>query len=114
MTLEEYLCNWLANHSPEVKPRTRSDFEHLIRVYVAPRLGRMRLHALRPADLSALYRELLESGGKAGGRWRPGRWSTCTGPPSPTGAEPSAAAKFRPAPGGRGRLPRHALEAPRR
>lgn len=66
LTLEEYLWNWLANHSLEVKPRTRSGYEHLIRVYVAPRLGRMRLQALRPADLSALYRELLESGGQGG------------------------------------------------
>lgn len=66
LTTEEYLWEWLENHSLEVKPRTRAGYEHLIRVYVAPRIGRTRLQALRPADLSALYRDLLESGGRGG------------------------------------------------
>lgn len=66
LTTEEYLWEWLENHSLEVKPRTRAGYDHLIRVYVAPRIGRTRLQALRPADLSALYRDLLESGGRGG------------------------------------------------
>ena len=50
----------------EGKPRIRAGYAHLITTYVAPRIGRIRLQALRPADLSTLYRELLESGGRGG------------------------------------------------
>ena len=55
-----------AGHALEVKPRTRAGYAHLITTYVTPRIGRMRLQALRPADLSALYRQLLDSGGRGG------------------------------------------------
>ena len=66
LTVGEYLDRWLLAHALEVKPRTRAGYEHLINTYVAPRIGRVRLQALRPADLSTLYRQLLESGGRGG------------------------------------------------
>jgi len=66
MTVAEYLHEWLAVHALEVKPRTRAGYAHLIETYVAPRIGGKRLQALRAADLSTLYRELLEAGGKGG------------------------------------------------
>jgi len=65
-TVEEYLHVWLSAHALEVKPRTRAGYAHLIDIYVVPRIGRRRLQALKPADLSALYRELLGSGGSQG------------------------------------------------
>ncbi|NNM47861.1 site-specific integrase [Knoellia sp. DB2414S] len=65
-TVAEYLNEWLAVHALEVKPRTRAGYAHLIENYVAPRIGGKRLQALRATDLSILYRELLESGGKNG------------------------------------------------
>ena len=66
LTVGEYLDRWLLAHALEVKPRTRAGYAHLINTYVAPRIGRIRLQALRPADLSTLYRQLLESGGRGG------------------------------------------------
>ena len=66
LTVQDYLNQWLLAHSLEVKPRTRAGYAHLIKNYVAPRIGGKRLQSLRPADLSALYRELLESGGRNG------------------------------------------------
>ncbi|WP_427383985.1 tyrosine-type recombinase/integrase [Janibacter sp. G56] len=66
LTVGEYLDRWLLAHALEVKPRTRAGYEHLINTYVAPRIGRVRLQALRPADLSTLYRQLMESGGRGG------------------------------------------------
>ena len=66
LTVQDYLNQWLLAHALEVKPRTRAGYAHLIKTYVAPRIGSKRLQTLRPADLSALYRELLDSGGRKG------------------------------------------------
>ncbi len=66
LTVQAYLDQWLLAHALEVKPRTRAGYAHLITTYVTPRIGRTRLQALRPADLSTLYRELMESGGRGG------------------------------------------------
>ena len=66
VTVGEYLDRWLLAHALEVKPRTRAGYEHLINTYVAPRIGQVRLQALRPADLSTQYRQLMESGGRGG------------------------------------------------
>ena len=66
VTVEDYLAEWLVVHAVEVKPRTRAGYAHLIETYVEPRIGAIRLQALRSADLSRLYRDLLEGGGKDG------------------------------------------------
>lgn len=66
LTVQDYLNQWLLAHALEVKPRTRAGYAHLIKNYVAPRIGGKRLQSLRPADLSTFYRELLESGGRNG------------------------------------------------
>ena len=47
VTVGEYLDRWLLAHALEVKPRTRAGYAHLINTYVAPRIGRIRLQALR-------------------------------------------------------------------
>ena len=72
LTVEDYLVEWLAGHAVEVKPRTRAGYAHLIETYVVPRIGGLRLQAVKSADLSRLYRDLLEGGGK-GGRPMSGR-----------------------------------------
>lgn len=66
VTVENYLSQWLEGHALEVKPRTRAGYAHLIETYVVPRIGSMRLQAVRSADLSRLYRDLLEGGGRGG------------------------------------------------
>ncbi len=66
VTVEGYLAEWLEGHALEVKPRTRAGYAHLIETYVVPRIGAMRLQAVRSADLSRLYRDLLEGGGRGG------------------------------------------------
>ena len=50
-----------------VKPKTMHGYRETAERYVIPRIGAMRLQAVRPATLSRLYRDLLEAGG-AGGR----------------------------------------------
>ena len=66
LTVEDYLVEWLAGHAVEVKPRTRAGYAHLIETYVVPRIGGLRLQAVKSADLSRLYRDLLEGGGRDG------------------------------------------------
>jgi len=46
-----------------VKPKTLAGYRHDIDHYIVPRIGRMRLQALRPAVISKLYRDLAEHGG---------------------------------------------------
>jgi integrase len=49
-----------------VKPKTLAGYRHDIDHYIVPRIGRMRLQALRPAVISKLYRDLAEHGGDDG------------------------------------------------
>ena len=67
VTVEQYLRTWLTGHALEVKPKTLEDYRSLIERYVVPRLGRLRLQAVRPATLSTLYANLLHEGGHDGG-----------------------------------------------
>ncbi len=66
LTVAEYFSEWLDAHAVEIKPKTLAGYRDLVGRYVLPRLGSMRLQAVRPATLTKLYRDLLESGGKAG------------------------------------------------
>ncbi len=66
MTLAEYLREWQVSHSVAVKPKTMHGYRETAERYVIPRIGGMRLQAVRPATLSRLYRDLLEGGGADG------------------------------------------------
>ena len=65
-TVAAYLAEWLEAHATTVKPKTLAGYRHDIEHYVVPRIGRMRLQALRPAVISKLYRDLAEHGGNDG------------------------------------------------
>ena len=66
MTVAEYLREWQVSHSVAVKPKTMHGYRELAERYVIPRIGGMRLQAVRPATLSRMYRDLLEGGGHGG------------------------------------------------
>ena len=66
-TVAYYLAEWLEAHAATVKPKTLAGYRHDIDHYIVPRIGRMRLQALRPAVISKLYRDLAEHGGRDGG-----------------------------------------------
>jgi integrase len=66
ITVGSYLDQWLAAHAVEIKPKTLQDYRHLIERHVKPQIGDLRLQAIRPARITRLYRELAESGGRAG------------------------------------------------
>jgi integrase len=65
-TVAGYLAEWLETHASTVKPKTLAGYRHDIEHYIVPRIGRMRLQALRPAVISKLYRDLAEHGGRDG------------------------------------------------
>jgi integrase len=65
-TVAEYLAEWVEAHAATVKPETLAGYRHDIDHYIVPRLGRLRLQALRPAVLSRFYRDLAERGGRDG------------------------------------------------
>jgi len=66
LTVPEYLRDWLDAHALEIKPRTLAGHRYLLRQYVEPRIGHIRLQAVRPTTLSAIYRELLATAGRGG------------------------------------------------
>jgi integrase len=62
-TVAQYLDKWLsASAKPSVKIRTYEGYESIVRVRVAPRIGRMQLAKLTPLDLQSLYSELADAG----------------------------------------------------
>src|SRR5215813_10980902 len=63
-TVAAYLAEWLEAHATTVKPKTLAGYRHDIEHYILPRIGRMRLQALRPAVISKLYRDLAQHGGR--------------------------------------------------
>jgi integrase len=65
-SVAEYLTEWVEAHAATVKPKTLAGYRHDIDHYIVPRIGRMRLQALRPAVVSKLYRDLAEHGGRDG------------------------------------------------
>ncbi|MFF0343479.1 tyrosine-type recombinase/integrase [Kribbella sp. NPDC004875] len=66
ITVEQYLTGWLDGHALEIKPSTLAGYREWLARYVFPRIGSMRLQAVRSATLTAMYKELSTSGGQGG------------------------------------------------
>ena len=66
VTVGSYLDQWIEAHAVQVKPKTLQDYRHLIDRHVKPRIGGVRLQAVRPAQITKLYRDLLTEGGRNG------------------------------------------------
>ena len=62
-TVAQFLDKWLAaSVKPSVKVRTYEGYESIVRVRVAPRIGKKQLTKLTPLDLQSLYTELADAG----------------------------------------------------
>ena len=66
ITVAEYLDEWLDAHAVEIKPKTLADYRHLIERHVKPNIGGLRLQAVRPGQITKLYRDLITTGGRHG------------------------------------------------
>jgi Phage integrase, N-terminal SAM-like domain len=64
ITVATYLDQWIEAHAVQVKPKTLQDYRHLIDRHVRPRIGDLRLQAVRPATITKLYRDLATTGGR--------------------------------------------------
>ncbi|WP_063780898.1 site-specific integrase [Nonomuraea sp. SBT364] len=64
ITVAEYLAEWIEGHAVEIKPHTLKGYRDMIRLYITPRIGTVRLQALRPSAITKFYRDLLTSGGR--------------------------------------------------
>ena len=58
--VERWECDWAATN---VGPKTLERYKQLLRLYVTPRVGTMRLQKLQAVHLHELYTALLASGG---------------------------------------------------
>ena len=65
-TLEQLARRWIEATGPGMSPTTLRGYEQLLRTAILPRIGYMKLRALRPQTLDQLYGELLQHGGKDG------------------------------------------------
>jgi integrase len=62
VTVGEHLLTWV--EAVDVKATTRSGYRYNIEKHLVPRLGGLPLQDLRPAALSAMYAEIMKSGGR--------------------------------------------------
>jgi integrase len=61
-TVGEYLALWVAGGCGGVRPWTLRGYSSAVRVHLIPRIGAIRLQALRREQIKALYGELRRSG----------------------------------------------------
>ena len=62
-TVEEYLARWLSNSVRDtVRQRTYERYESIVRVHLAPAIGKVKLKALTPDHVRGLYRKKLDGG----------------------------------------------------
>lgn len=63
LTLGEFLARWLVDYARgAVRPKTLDLYAMLIRVHIAPTIGRVRLDRLQPVHLQRLYADKLSAG----------------------------------------------------
>ena len=67
-TVADLAAEWLVAVRPNRKASTFSNYGRLMRAYVVPRIGGIRLDRLSPGDVQRLYSELRASGGRQGAR----------------------------------------------
>ena len=66
LTLKDYVQNtWLTTHAAAVDPRTKTSYEELLRIYILPSLGGVRLRKLGRERVRALLGSLRTSGKSA-------------------------------------------------
>lgn len=61
LTVAEYLDQWVERIRPNVSPTTYQSYSSCLRNHLIPGLGRLRLQALRPLHVRALYDDLVKT-----------------------------------------------------
>ena len=55
LTLGEFLLTWIDNHAKRLKPVTAHKYRQLIRLYLIPELGSLKITDLRPTHIENFY-----------------------------------------------------------
>ncbi|MFI7438666.1 tyrosine-type recombinase/integrase [Nonomuraea indica] len=63
ITVRTYLDEWIEAHAVEIKPKTLADYRYMLDRYVKPRIGDLRLQAVRPSTITKLYFGLVRRRG---------------------------------------------------
>jgi len=66
LTVGEYLTAWIDAHARKIKPTTRNRYRELIKDYLVPRLGSIKLQELKPLHIEQFYNSMAEQVGVAG------------------------------------------------
>jgi integrase len=62
-TLQEYLENWLENvHKPTIRLGTYLNYRKLLKNYLVPGLGKVKIHKLTPQQVQAFYSQKISAG----------------------------------------------------
>lgn len=62
-TVAQFLERWLADVvRPGTRPKTYASYSQIVRLYLAPALGKIQLSKLAPPDIQRLQNQLLEQG----------------------------------------------------
>jgi len=62
MTVGEYIDQWLELHASKVRQRTIYGYRNVMKRYVLPSLGHMRLTQIQPGQIESLYTSQLKTG----------------------------------------------------
>ena len=71
LTVGDYLDSWISAHARKIKPTTLSRYRELIRLYLVPRLGTVKLQDLRPFHIEQFYNSMADLPGKSGRKLSP-------------------------------------------
>lgn len=66
LTVGEYLTAWIDAHARKIKPTTLNRYRELIKDYLVPRLGSIKLQELKPLHIEQFYNSMAERVGVAG------------------------------------------------
>ena len=66
LTVGEYLTAWIDAHARKIKPTTLNRYRELIKDYLVPRLGSIKLQELKPLHVEQFYNSMAEHVGVAG------------------------------------------------
>lgn len=77
LTVGDFLQTWIEIHATRLKPTTAHKYRQLMRLYLLPHFGAIKLTDLRPTHIEKFYGSLLNSPGISGKQLAPSTISQC-------------------------------------
>lgn len=77
LTVGEFLLSWIDNHDKRLKPTTAHKYRQLIRLYLIPQLGSVKITDLRPTHIENFYSYYTTNNGVNGQVLAPSTVAQC-------------------------------------